>query len=704
MTLGYILVVSCGLCALVFGAHAARRGMAADAGTPRMLEISGAILEGAKAYLSRQSVTIAIVGAVILAVLWPVFGWQVAVGFALGAVLSALAGHVGTEISVRANGRAAAAAGRSLAAVLDVALKAGTVTGMLVVGLGLLGVGGYYWVLLLIAETGSSAGLRTVLEALVALGFGASVVSIFGRLAGGIFTKGADVGADLVGRVEAGIPEDDPRNPAVIADNVGDNVGDCTGMAADLFESYVVVAVAAMLLGGLFFAGPNGGASADTLRAMLYPLLVCAACIPASIAGMFFMVPGRSGRILPALAKGLAFTALFSAGAILLVSLALFPVPLRTAAAPIGWGSLFVCAIAGIGMAGQLVLATTYYTSARFRPVRSVSRASETGHGTNVIQGLAVSMEATVLPVVGLGAGIIVAYHAAGIYGIGIAATAMTALTGMVAAIHAVGPVTDTAGGMVEMAGLSEPARSVINVLDAVGGTIKAATKGYAVGTAGLAGLVLLAAYMEGVSRAFPHLGAAFDLGNPYVTVGILAGGLLPYIFGAAAMTAVGRAAGVVVVEVRRQFREIPGIMVGTARPDYRRAVDVLARAAIRRTVLPSLMPVAAPLVLFGAVLALAGTAQAFSAVGGMLLGATVAGLFVAIAMTSGGSAWDNAKRYIEAGHHGGPGSPAHMAAITGDTVGDPYKDTAGPAIGPMIKILGIVASLLTATVIRFGV
>ena len=687
-----IIAIICGLLAVVYGFVTSRQVLSASAGNEKMQEIAAAIQEGAKAYLGRQYRTIAIVG-VAVAVLVAVFlGVIPTVGFVLGAVLSGVAGYIGMNISVRANVRTAAAAQTGLQAGLTMAFRAGAITGMLVAGLALLAIAVFFWYLTDVAMMAPNS--RPVIDALVALAFGASLISIFARLGGGIFTKAADVGADLVGKVEAGIPEDDPRNPAVIADNVGDNVGDCAGMAADLFETYVVTVGATMVLIALLVKGVT-----DTglfMNLMSLPLLIGGVCVITSIIGTYFVRLGGGTNIMGAMYKGFLVTAVLSVPAIWwAISHALGG--METDVGGFTGRTLFYCSLLGLVITGLIIWITEYYTGTNYRPVRSIAKASETGHGTNVIQGLAISLESTAMPTIVICAGIIIAYQLAGVIGIAFAATAMLALAGMVVALDAYGPVTDNAGGIAEMAGLDESVREKTDAFDAVGNTTKAVTKGYAIGSAGLAALVLFASYTADLREYFPDLQVNFSLENPYVIVGLLLGALLPYLFGAMGMTAVGRAAGEVVKDVRDQFANDPGIMTFKSKPNYARTVDLVTKAAIKEMIIPSLLPVLTPIAVYFIITAVAGQAEGFAALGALLLGVIVGGLFVAISMTSGGGAWDNAKKYIEDGNHGGKGSEAHKAAVTGDTVGDPYKDTAGPAVNPMIKITNIVALLLLA-------
>ncbi|MDS7596734.1 sodium-translocating pyrophosphatase [Agrobacterium tumefaciens] len=703
------IVILCGVLSVVYAGWATKSVLDADEGNERMREIAGYIREGAQAYLTRQYLTIAIVGLIVAVLAWYLLSSLAAIGFIIGAVLSGAAGFVGMHVSVRANLRTAQAASHSLSSGLDIAFKSGAITGMLVAGLALLGVSIYYFILT--SVLGHPAGSREVIDSLVSLGFGASLISIFARLGGGIFTKGADVGGDLVGKVEAGIPEDDPRNPATIADNVGDNVGDCAGMAADLFETYAVSVVATMVLAAIFFAGTPVLESA-----MVYPLAICGACILTSIAGTFFVKLGTNNSIMGALYKGLIATGIFSIAGLAVATFG-----------TVGWGpvgtvagmeitgtNLFFCGIIGLVVTALIVVITEYYTGTNKRPVNSIAQASVTGHGTNVIQGLAVSLESTALPAIVIVGGIITTYQLGGLFGTGIAVTAMLGLAGMIVALDAFGPVTDNAGGIAEMAGLDPDVRKATDALDAVGNTTKAVTKGYAIGSAGLGALVLFAAYSNDLSYFaangdtypyFKDIGEiSFSLSNPYVVAGLLFGGLIPYLFGGIAMTAVGKAASSIVEEVRRQFREKPGIMAGTEKPDYGKAVDLLTKAAIKEMIIPSLLPVLAPIVVYFGVLLISGSkASAFAALGASLLGVIINGLFVAISMTSGGGAWDNAKKSFEDGFvdkdgvRHVKGSDAHKASVTGDTVGDPYKDTAGPAVNPAIKITNIVALLLLA-------
>ena len=701
MTWVLYFIIACGALSIAYGVWTTKAILAADTGTARMQEIAAAIQEGAAAYLARQYTTIAIVGAVIFFIIAYLLGIPQAIGFAVGAILSGAAGYIGMNVSVRANVRTAQAATRSLADGLSIAFRAGAVTGMLVAGLALLGVAVYFFILTQVL--GYDPASRSAIDALVALGFGASLISIFARLGGGIFTKGADVGGDLVGKVEAGIPEDDPRNPATIADNVGDNVGDCAGMAADLFETYAVTVVATMVLASIYFAGGD-----RVMEMMLYPLAIGAVCVITSIIGTYFVRLGKSQSIMGALYKGVLATGVLSLVVLYPTTALLVGMDTVMTVGDVsftGW-SLYLCGVVGLVVTALIVVITEYYTGTNYRPVQSIARASQTGHGTNVIQGLAISLESTALPALVIMAGIIVTYGLAGLFGIAIAVTTMLALAGVIVALDAFGPVTDNAGGIAEMSGMPAEIRRTTDALDAVGNTTKAVTKGYAIGSAGLGALVLFAAYTEDLkyfaanADTFPYfrdVDATFSLSNPYVVVGLFLGGLLPYLFSGIAMTAVGRAASAIVEEVRRQFKEKPGIMKGTERPDYKRAVDLLTKAAIKEMIVPSLLPVLSPIAFFFIINAIAGKSAAFSALGAMLLGVIVTGLFVAISMTAGGGAWDNAKKYIEDGNYGGKGSEAHKAAVTGDTVGDPYKDTAGPAVNPMIKITNIVALLLLA-------
>ena len=691
------LIIGAGVLAVVYGIVTSISVLSADTGNEKMQEIAGAIQEGASAYLSRQYSTIAIVGLVILVISYFLLGLEVSIGFLIGAVLSGIAGYIGMLVSVRANVRTTQASSNSLAEGLSIAFKSGAVTGMLVAGLALLAVAVYYYVL---TNLWIPQNDRIVIDALVALGFGSSLISIFARLGGGIFTKGADVGGDLVGKVEAGIPEDDPRNPATIADNVGDNVGDCAGMAADLFETYAVTVVATMVLASIFFAGN------ETM--MIYPLSICGACVITSILGTYFVKLGKSNSIMGALYKGFIATAILSLVVLYFVTdlVVGFGTSFDISGKSFNGLDLYMCGVTGLAITGLIIWITEYYTGVDYRPVKSIAKSSETGHGTNVIQGLAISMESTALPALVIVFGIIITYSLAGLFGIAVAVTTMLALAGMVVALDAFGPVTDNAGGIAEMSELPEEVRNTTDSLDAVGNTTKAVTKGYAIGSAGLGALVLFGAYTADLeyfsSNAaegsyFFGVNPDFSLSNPYVVVGLLVGGMLPYLFAALGMTAVGRAGSAIVEEVRKQFKEKPGIMTGEDKPDYSSAVDLLTKSAIKEMIVPSLLPLLSPIVLFYTVNFIATKSDAFSALGAMLLGVIVTGLFVALSMTAGGGAWDNAKKYIEDGNYGGKGSEAHKAAVTGDTVGDPYKDTAGPAVNPMIKITNIVALLLLA-------
>ncbi len=679
-------LIFCSIMALAYGGIMIAIVLNVDSGNEKMLKIAKAIQDGAKAYLNRQYKVITYVGVVVFFILWWQLGLLMGIGFLIGAVLSAVAGYVGMNISVRANVRTAQAATKSLKKALSVAFKSGSITGMLVIGLALLGIVLYYIILLHL-----NISDRKILESLVSLGFGASLISIFARVGGGIFTKGADVGADLVGKIEAGIPEDDPRNPAVIADNVGDNVGDCAGMAADLFETYVVTIVGTMLIGSLYFD------ASIKYHMMLYPLIIGAICILTSIVGTFFVRLGKKKSVMAALYRGFIVTAVLSGILIIIATSYWFSTTATYKIENISFNykNLYICAIVGLVVTGLLICITEYYTASKFKPVLRIAKASITGHATNIIEGIAVSLEATVLPVIVIVFGILISYLNAGLFGVAVSATSMLSLAGMIVTLDSFGPVTDNAGGIAEMAGLSDDVRKITDELDSVGNTTKAVTKGYAIASAGFASIVLFSAFIKDLIFYFPNDKFEFFLQDPYVLIGLFLGGLLPYLFGAKGMTSVGKAASTIVMEVRSQFKSNPGIMKGTTQPDYSQAVDILTKAAIREMIVPSLLPVFAPIISFFVIYFISGHTAAFLTLGSMLLGVVITGLFMALSMTSGGGAWDNAKKFIEDGNFGGKGSDAHKAAITGDTVGDPYKDTVGPAINPLIKVTNIVALLL---------